>query len=157
MKTTPSLLLFATLSSALLGSGCAKSDDFKQAAQSTKVAAKELAADVKAAAVDTWDSVKDYAYEKREDFAAGLDRMTAKRDAEIQAMNAQLTGLPEATAKQREHAVKEYNEARTYLKSQLEHLRTGTADTWAATKEKAAASWQAVEAAFEKVKSSPTS
>jgi hypothetical protein len=60
-------------------------------------------------------------------------------------------------AKERDRALKEFNEAHIYLKSQLTELRNGTADTWDNAKKKVAESWEHVEAAYEKVKSSPTS
>ena len=158
MKPTRSLLLLAALSPAfILLTACGKSDPVQPAAQNTTATAKELVADVKTTASDSWDSIKDYTYEKREDFSASLDRLAAKRDAEIQELNSKVTGLPDATAKQRDRAVKEFNEARSYLKSQLTDLRTGTADTWADAKEKAAQAWQKVQTAYDKVKASPTS
>ena len=158
MKITHSLLLVAALSPAgLLLSSCAKTEEAQSVAQSTKTAVKELATDVKATVSDSWDSIKEYTYEKRTDFAAALDRMAEKRDAEIQAMNAKVTGLPDAAAKDRDKAVKEFNEARSYLKSQLADLRTGTADTWADAKEKVSQAWLRLQAAYDKVKASPTS
>lgn len=158
MKTTHSLLLIAALSpAAIFLSGCAKADGVQQVAQDTKAAAKDIVADVKAAAVDSWDSIKDYTYEKRNDFAASLDRMAAKHDADVREMNAKVKGLPEAAAQERDRAVKEFNEANIYLKSLLMDLRNGTADTWDNAKKKVAESWEHVQAAYEKVKSSPTS
>ena len=157
MKTTNSLLLIAALSpAAILLSSCAKTDSVQQTAQDAKAAAKEMVADVKTAASDSWDSIKEYTYDKRDDFAASLDRMAAKHDGSIQAMNAKLKGLPDAAAKERDSAVKEFNEARAELKSQLVDLNKCTADTWADAKEKAAKSWQRVQAAYEKVKASST-
>jgi hypothetical protein len=158
MKNIRPLLLIVALSpTALLLSACSKSDDIPPAVQSTKADAQELATDVKVAASDSWDAIKDYTYEKRADFAASLDRLSEKRDADIQAMNAKLKGLPDAAAQKRDQAVKEFNEARSYLKSQLADLRTGTADTWTDAKGKVAESWLRVQAAYEKVTSSPTS
>jgi hypothetical protein len=155
MKTTNSLLLIAALSpAAILLSSCAKTDSVQQTAQDAKTAAKEMVADVKATASNSWDSIKEYTYEKRDDFAASLDRMAAKHDSAIQEMNAKLKGLPDAAARERDHAVKEFNEARVELKSQLANLNKSTAETWADAKEKAAKSWQRVQAAYEKVKSS---
>jgi hypothetical protein len=158
MKINHSLLLIAALSPAAnLLSGCAKTDGVQQVARDTKTAAKDIVADVKAAAVDSWDSIKDYTYDKRNDFAASLDRMAAKHDADIREMNAKVKGLPETAAKERDRALKEFNEAHIYLKSQLTELRNGTADTWDNAKKKVAESWEHVQAAYEKVKASPTS
>jgi hypothetical protein len=158
MKTTHTLLLIASFSpAALLPSGCSKPDAGQPAAQNTMTAAKDIAADVKGAAADSWDRIKDYSYEKREDFAATLDRMAGKMDADIRAINVRFTGLPDAAAKERDHAVKEANEARAELESQLVFLRTGTADAWANTKQQATQAWQHLQTAYDKVKSSPTS
>src|ERR1035437_5846985 len=157
MKTTYSLLLIAALSPAvILLSSCSKTGSAQQAAQDTKAAAKDIVADVKDAASDSWDSIKEYTYEKRDDFAASLDRMAAKHDGDIQEMNAKLKGLPDAAAKERDRAVKEFNEAHAQLKSQLADLRKGTADTWADAKAKVAETWQRMQAAYDKVKASPS-
>ncbi len=158
MKTIPSLLLIAALSpAAILLSSCAKNDNVQQAAESTKTAAKDIATAVKDTASDSWDSFKDYTYEKRTDFVASLDHMAEKCDADIAAMNTKLSGLPDTAAKERDHAVKEFNEARAELKTQLANLRTGTADTWADAKEKVAQAWKHVQASYEKVKASSRS
>jgi ABC-type transport system involved in cytochrome bd biosynthesis fused ATPase/permease subunit len=83
--------------------------------------------------------------------------MAGKLDTEIQEMNAKLTGLPDTAARERDRANKEFNAARAQLKSQLADLRSGTADTWVAAKGKVAQAWQRMQAAYDKVKSSPTS
>ena len=120
MKNKRSLLFIAALSAAFMPlSGCAKNDSVSSAVQDTKAAAKDIAADVKNAAVDSWDAIKDYTYEKRADFSASIDRMAAKHDAEIAAANAKVKGLPDAAAKERDHANKEFADARANLKAAL--------------------------------------
>jgi hypothetical protein len=144
MKTISSLLLLAVLSpAAFLTSSCAKSDSTADKVQAT--------------ATDSWDSIKDYTYEKRADFAAGLDRMEASSDAEISALNAKMKGLPDAAAKTRDSANKEFTDASAQLKTSLADVRASTADTWAAAKDKAAQGWQRVHAAYDALKASPTS
>jgi hypothetical protein len=156
VKTIHSLPFVVALSAAVIVlSGCAKTDTVQSVAQDTAATAKDVAVDVKTTAVDSWDNIKDYSYEKREDFAAGLDRMSDKRDAELRSMNAKLAGLPDDTAKARDHAVKDFNEARASLKTHLTDLRASSADTWAAAKEKTAESWQRVQTAYDKATSSP--
>ncbi len=158
MKNHRSLLFLAALSAALLPlSGCAKNDAVASAVQDTKTAAKDLAADVKQAAVDSWDAVKDFTFEKRAEFSAGLDRMAAKHDAEVAAANAKVKGLPETAAKERDHANKEFADARANLKAALADVGNATADTWAATKEKSAQAWQRLHAAYAKLIATPTS
>lgn len=158
MKNHRSLLFLAALSAALLPiSGCAKNDTIASTVQDTKAAAKDIASDVKKAAVDSWDAVKDFTFEKRAEFSASLDRMAAKHDAAIAEANAKVKGLPEVAAKERDRANKEFADARANLKAALADVGNATADTWAATKEKAAQAWQRVHAAYEKLKATPTS
>jgi hypothetical protein len=156
MKHT-SLILTVLGFAAILQPACSKNDSTSQAVESTKTAAKDIATAVKDTAVDTWDNIKDYTYEKRADFAEHIDRMAAKRDAEVAELNAKVTGLPDTAAKARDQANKDFADARAYLKTQTEHVRTATADTWDDAKEKTAEAWKRVQAAYEKVKSSPTS
>lgn len=158
MKTLRPFLFLAALSPAcLLLTGCSKNDPAPSVVQKTQDAAKEIAADVKSAAVDSWDSIKDYTYEKRADFSAGLDRLAVKHDSEIKAMNAKLEGLTDAAAQKRDVASKEFAEARASLKTNLAELNAATADTWAAAKVKVADSWKRTQAAFEKLKDSANS
>ena len=127
MKTPRSLLLvIATVAPAiLLGSwGCTKSEDTKakEVAQDIKTTAKDVAADVKTAAVDTWDSIKDFTFERRSDFSAGIDRMAKGLDDKVADMKAKASTVPNAAAKDREAAIKEYDEARADLKTKLTDL-----------------------------------
>ena len=106
MKTSSSLLLLAALRPAvLLTTGCTKPASTPSDSSTT------VASNLQAAASDSWDSIKDYTYEKRVEFAASLDRMAASSDTEVSAMNAKMKGLPADTAKARESAVKEFNDA----------------------------------------------
>jgi UDP-N-acetylglucosamine enolpyruvyl transferase len=151
MKTISSLLLLAVLSpAALLTSSCAKASG---PAQDTAASA---AGSVQATASDSWNSIKDYTYEKRADFASGLDRMAAANDTDVRAMNAKMKGLPDDAAKARDSANREFADASAQLKTSLADLRASTADTWAAAKDKAAQGWQRVNAAYEALKATPT-
>lgn len=151
MKITPSLVLLAAMSAAVIGlSGCKKNTSVKEAAHDTAVAAKDIATDVKDAAVSTWDTIKAYTFEKKSDFADAIDRMAAKTDAGVDALAAK-------SEPARDKAVEEYKEARAILKNQLGNLREASADTWSATKEKTSQAWEGVQAAYEKVKASVTS
>jgi uncharacterized phage infection (PIP) family protein YhgE len=156
MKTSRALLLLAAGLSpvALLISGCSKTDTTSANMEKVKADAKEVAADVKTAVSDSWDSIKDYTFEKRADFSASLDRMAASLDDKASAFKAKVSGVPDAAAKDRESAIKEYDEARADLKAKLTDLGNATADTWADAKAKVAESWKHVQAAYEKVKSS---
>ena len=158
MKTHRSLVyLIATIApAALIGSwGCSKSENTKtqEAVQDVKTTAKDVAADVKTAAVDTWDSIKDFTFERRSDFSASMDRMANKMDAKIADLKASASTLPDAAAKDKNAAIKEYDEARADLKARLTDLGNATADGWADAKAKVSASWDKVEAAYKKATS----
>lgn len=151
-KTTPFLLAFLGCAAGLLPA-CNK-DDRTEAVENTKAAAKDAAVAVKDTAVDTWDSIKDYTYEKRVDFADHLDRMAAKRDTEVAALNAKAVHMSDEAAIAREKAKQDYADARAYLQTQTDHLRTVTSDTWDDAKEKTSEAWKRVQAAYEKLKNS---
>ena len=157
MKLKLNLLAGTVIAGGLSLSTWAQPDSVQPAAQTTKAPATALASDVKATVPDSWDSIKDCTYEERDAFAASLERMAGKLEAEVREMNAKLTGPPDAAAKERDRTNKEFAEAHTYLKSLLGALRTGTADTWDNAKERVAQSWQNVQAAYEKLKAGPMS
>src|SRR6185312_11321881 len=102
-KNTP-ILLAALGFAALLQPACSKHESAGQAVENTKAVAKDAAVAVQETAADSWDSIKDYTYEKRADFADGLDRMAAKRDAEVAEWNARTARLPDTAAAAREKA-----------------------------------------------------
>ncbi|MGO9243531.1 MAG: hypothetical protein ACLQDC_02020 [Verrucomicrobiia bacterium] len=137
--------------------GCSKADNTSANVEKVKNDAKEIAADVKAAAADSWDSIKDFTYEKRAEFSASIDRMSGQLDDKTREFRAKVAGAPDAASKDRESAIKEYDEARADLKSKLTDLGNATADTWADAKEKVAQAWKRVQAAYDKVKANAAS
>jgi hypothetical protein len=158
MKTSRSLVcLIATLApAALIGSwGCSKSETAKaqEVAQDVKTTAKDVAAEVKTVAVDTWDSIKDFTFDRRSDFSAGVGRMADGLDAKIADLRATVSTLPDTAAKDKNAAIKEYDEARADLKVRLADLGNATADGWTDAKAKVAASWAKVQAAYTKATS----
>ncbi len=151
------LLLAAVGPLAILFSSCSKSSDAASVAPGAKATAKAAVAEVKEVVADTWDTLKDYPHDKRDDFATRLERMADKRDAEIQTLNARMTGLPDNAAIVRDRAVKDYNVARGEMKSRVADLRTASAETWATAKAKAADTWERLQGAADKIKSSTSS
>jgi hypothetical protein len=124
--------------------GCSKQD---------KDNASAVAQDIKATAIDSWDSIKDFTYEKRVEFSASIDRMSASMDNDIAAAKAKLAGTPDAAAKDKQAAIKDYDDARADLKARLADLDNATADTWADAKAKVAQAWDRVKAAYAKATS----
>jgi hypothetical protein len=147
MKTLHALLFLAALSPvAILQTGCNKDDNVTS---TPSVGVKDTAS-------DSWDTIKNYTYEKRDEFVAGFDRMTLKMDDDQRAANAKITGLSAAAAQERDGANKAYDAARADLKANLAALSASSADTWAAAKDKVAQSWQSVKDAYARMKASAT-
>jgi hypothetical protein len=132
---------------ALLFCACTKTDNTTKLEQDAKAAV----ADVKAAASDSWDSIKDFTYERRADFSAAMDRMTKDMDEKTDALKAKMAGVQDSASKDRESAMKEYDEARADLRVRLTELGNATSDTWADAKAKADEAWKRVQAAYDRV------
>ncbi len=154
MKTSSSLLLIAALSPAtMLLPGCNKPDAAPTAAADPKTDVKHAATEVKKTAQASWESIKDYSYAKREDFATSLDRMGQSLDDELAAMTAKMKAMPDDAKQTHDAAIAEYDDASTAFNAQLASLRTATAQTWDANKIRTGAAWQRVRAAYDKLSS----
>jgi hypothetical protein len=158
MKNSRSLLfLLATLGPALvLGSaGCSKSDTSAASvsAQNAKDAVKDAAVDVKNAAVDSWDSVRDYTYDRRVEFSASMDRMDKSMDDRIADLKAKASNAPDSAKSDKDAAIKDYDDARADLKARLTDLGNATSDTWADAKAKVSDAWKRTKAAYERATS----
>lgn len=145
MKTHRFLLALTLVPSILLVSGgCSRAD---------KDNASAVVQDIKTTAADSWDSIKDFTYEKRVEFSASMDRMSASMDDNVAAAKAKLSSTPDAASRDKEAAIKDYDQARADLKARLSELNNATADTWADAKARVADAWQRVKADYAKATS----
>jgi hypothetical protein len=155
MKNPRTLLfLVATLAPVIVigAAGCSKSDNSTASSnvQDAKAAATNAAVDVKNAAVDSWDNLREYTYDRRVEFSSSMDRMDQNMDDKIAAEKAQ---APSTLSADKQAAIKDYDDARADLKARLADLGNATADTWADAKAKVAAAWQRVKADYDKATS----
>jgi hypothetical protein len=154
MKTSRSLLFaLAAIGPALVGTtGCSKTDNSaaSNGVQDAKVAVTNAAVDVKNAAVDSWDSIRDYTFDKRTEFSASIDRMDKTMDDKMADMKAK---APDTYSADKQAAIKDYDDARADMKSKLADLNNATSDTWADAKAKVATAWQRVKADYDKATS----
>lgn len=130
---------------ALLVSACSKeerSDLRSDAAQAFDKA--------KAAVTDAWADVKDYSYEKKEDFVASSKAMTSKLDAEISELRAKYAGA-KADAK-RSAAWDKLTNARADFDQKMSALGSATSATWEQAKREAIAAWDNLQAAYHEAK-----
>jgi hypothetical protein len=159
MKTrSPLPVIAAAVGSAalFLFCGCSKSADSTTTVEATRADGSNVTVAVSDASVtvgvsDAWDRIKDFTYERRADFNAGIDRMSKDMDDQTAVFRARVAGVPDAASRGRDSALKEYDDARADLKSKRTDLDNATADTWADAKTKAAASWKSTKAAYDKV------
>jgi hypothetical protein len=163
MKTLRSLILLfpAALGAvSMLSTGCSaqeKKDDAQTFAVSPATIAIEAAATAAAVtASDSWDLVKDYTYDQRGAFAAGLGHMIERMDAAIVRLQARRTTLPQTSVKDWDFAMKELDDARSDLRFQVNALDKATPDTWNDVKDTLAQAWQRTKDAFDKVRTSTT-
>jgi hypothetical protein len=176
MKTQHfSSLTTAALGAALiLAAGCSNKDTASQAAPSASTVTVSPAANVPAPAVkplvdpgtpvnvitDTpspsWDDIKDFPYAQHAAFSAGFARIEARLDAQIGALNAKRATMTTDTTDW-DFAMKEVNEARSYLTGLNEEVANAGPDTWTQEKEKVEQALRRVQDACEKVKMSTTS
>lgn len=104
-----------------------------------------------------WIEIKDCTYDMRDQFFAGLTRLEAKVDEQVReltALRAAMTSTSDTEAW--DFAMKEMNDARSYLKSVGAELRKATPETWDQQKEKVGQAWVRAHEAYNKVKSSTT-
>jgi hypothetical protein len=145
-----SLLAAVVAPAALFTLGCSKSTDSTTVVDQVKSGAAAAVVDVKVAASDSWDSIKDFTYDRRSDFSASMDKMADKMDEDARAVRSKMAGVPDAASKDRDAAIKEYDEARADLKVKMTDLGNATADTWSDAKAKTAAAWTRVRVAYDK-------
>jgi hypothetical protein len=149
MKTSRLFLLFAAAmsSAALMISGCSKSDNATSPTDQVKADASAVANSVS----DSWDSIKDYTYDKRVEFTASFSRMTGRVDDQARDWKAKASSSASAD---RASAIKDYDDARADLKARLKDLDNATADTWADAKDKVDQAWKHVQSAYDKMTAS---
>jgi hypothetical protein len=171
---------FSSLAAAALGAilflaaGCSNKDTAAQAAASAPTVAVAPAATVPAPAAkplvdpgtpvnvitDTsspsWDDIKEIPYAQHAAFSAGLARIEGKLDAQIGALNAKRATMTTDT-KDWDFAMKDVNEARSYLTGLNEEVANTGPDTWDQEKEKVEEALKRTQDACEKVKMSTTS
>lgn len=136
-------LLATTL--ALTLAGCSKS---KQESIADKT--QEVYADTKNAVAKGWDNLKDFTFEKRNDFTATMNARQADLEAGLSKLRAEYS---EANASaSRKAAMAELKNAEVDYKDKFAALGRATADTWTAARDDAAAAWDRLQASYAKAR-----
>lgn len=141
----PALLAITLGCSALAFTGCNKQD---RADASSKV--KEVAHDTKEAISDGWDNVKDYTFDKRNDFSAQSKALSARMDAQVSELRANYSEAQASAS--RKAAMNELKNSEADYKEKLSALGNATADTWDAAKNNVILAWDKLEASYKKAR-----
>jgi len=104
-----------------------------------------------------WIDIKDYPYDSRAQFFAGLQKLEARVDAQIQELNAKRATMNSTVdTKNWDFAMKEMGDARAYLKSTAEETHNATPEIWNQQKDKVGQAWARTQEAYDNVKHSTT-
>ncbi len=105
-----------------------------------------------------WPELETLTYERRGEFMAGVRRMEAAVDQQIAELNAKRATMAEGQPKRDwDVAMKEMNDARSYLRSVGEEASSASSETWEQQKDKVGTAWKRAQEAYDKVKRSTTS
>ncbi len=149
---------FAILAGALIisGPGCSKAERAEAEAKTRDALAetgekvREAYADSKAALSNTWEDVKSYTYEKREDFTAAGKAMKAEMEAKASELRAEYSEAKASAS--RRAAMEELKNSEADYREKLDALGTATAATWDSAKQNVIAAWNRFEAAMRNAK-----
>jgi len=137
----------------------AKSAPLSPPAPAAPVPAAPAAVAVTAdAAPIQWSDLKDYGFDRRGTFLAGLAELEARVDsqkADLAAKRATMASSGTNTADW-DFAMKEMDDARTFLHSRGEELSKASAESWDQQKELVGQAWVRSQAAYAKVRASTT-
>jgi hypothetical protein len=149
MKTT--LLRFTTLVSlagisALVFPACSKQDRSTISAK-----ASDAVSDTKETMANAWDSVKSHTWEKRDDFSAKAKTIGARFDAQMSELRANYSEAKASAS--RKAAMAELKNSEADYKEKLNALGSATAATWDSGKQNVIASWDRLQASYDKARS----
>lgn len=148
MKNHPSTLVSVVLGlSTLAFAGCSKQDRADATAT-----IKEAARDTKEAVADAWGEVKNFTYEKRDDFNAKARSLAAQAEVQMSELRANYSEA-QATAS-RKAAMEELKNSEADYKAKLDALGHATADTWEAAKNNVILAWDKLQASYRKARAS---
>jgi hypothetical protein len=125
--------------------GCSKED---RSDASAKV--KDAYQDTKTAVVDAWGDVKSFTFEKRDSFTANAKAMSSKMDAKLSELHANYSDAKASAS--RKAAMDELKNSEADYHEKLAALGSATADTWDSAKQNVIASWDKLQASYDKAR-----
>ncbi len=149
MTNLPSSLLRITAIAAVACTsflvGCTKQEQHNATA-----AVKDTYQDSKAAMARTWDNVKGYSFDKKNDFTASAKSATEQMDAQVSQLRANYSEA-KATAS-RKAAMEELKRDEADYKQKLNALGNATSATWDAAKNNVILAFDKMQASYYKAR-----
>ena len=97
---------------------------------------------------DTWSEIKDFGYNQRMGFSAGLERMAKTKEAEFESLRVKRDGLSLEDSAARKQAEQHFQDVRIDLRLQLARLRVSPIDAWQDQKTICVETWSKLHHAF---------
>ena len=139
MSTRTAIMLMVALA------GCTKQDQEKIGA-----AAKDAYEDSKAAVTKAWEKVKDYSFDKRDEFTANAKALAAQMEVQLSEARANFSEAKASAS--RKAAMEELKNAEADYREKLKALGNATADTWESAKQNVILAWRRLQAAYYKAR-----
>ena len=126
-------------------SSCSKSNE-----QKASDSVKDAYENSKAAVAKAWENVKDYTYDKRDEFTASARAMSSKMEAQMSEVRASYSEAKASAS--RKAAMAELKDSEADYKEKVDALGHATAATWDSAKQNVIHAWDRVEAAYDKAR-----
>jgi len=121
-------------------------------------ASEAATADAARVVVASWPQWETLTFDRRSEFMAGFKQMETAVDRQLAELTEKRAAMKGTVAvKDWDFAMKEMNDARTYLKAMGDEAAKATAETWDQQKAKVGQAWKRTQDAYEKVKFTTTS
>jgi hypothetical protein len=143
LRLIPSLLLAAGLTTGLTSCSQKERTDVSNTA-------REMYSDSKASLANAWENVRNFTFEKRDDFRARAQAMSASMDAKISEVRANYSEAKASAS--RKAAMNELKNSEADYKAKLDALGQATAATWDSAKQNVIAAWERLEASYKKAR-----
>jgi hypothetical protein len=129
----------------LLLASCSKADRTQASAT-----VKDDYKDTKVAVANAWADVKSFTFEKRNDFSASAKALSSSMEAKLSELRANYSEAKASAS--RKAAMEELKNSEADYKEKLSALGTATADTWDSAKQNVIASWDRLQASYDKAR-----
>ena len=122
----------------------------KQEQNKVSAAVKDTYEDSKEAMAKAWHSVKDYSFDKRDDFSANAKALAAKMDVHISEVRANYSEAKASAS--RKSAMEELKNSEADYKEKSKALGNATAATWDSGKKNVMLAWDRLQSAYYKAR-----